>query len=49
MVLNPVLRIRAYKLLKTGKKIFIHEGFVVDGGPECEKLLLSLYGVEEIC
>ena len=49
MVLNPVLRIRAYELLETGKKIFIYEGFVVDGGTESEKLLLSLYCVQEIC
>ena len=49
MVLNPVLRIRAYELLETGKNIFIYEGFVVDGGPDCEKVLLSLSWVEEIC
>ena len=49
VVLNPVLRIRAYELLETGKKIFIYESFVVDGGLDCEKLLLSLSWVEEIC
>ena len=42
MVLNPVRRIRTYELLETGNKIFIYEGFVVGGGPDCEKLLLSL-------
>ena len=47
-MLNPVLRIRAYELLETGKKIFIYEGFVVDGGTESEKLLLSLSWVEKI-
>ena len=48
-MLNPVLRIRAYELLETGKKILIYDDFVVDGGPDCEKLLLSLSWVEEIC
>ena len=48
-MLNPVLRIKDYELLDTDKKMFIYEGFVNDGGPDCEKLLLSLSWVEENC